>query len=181
MPRSVTCARSPSIISDFQRECTPSYYNNESETKTGSDGREKYRHFLGETYGPGWTAFEKMLQDWRDKGDLDGMACPDGRADEEVVMNKNTGITIEDLAEPLTYGVEAFISPEYARAERDLLWPKVWQMAGRLEDIPEVGNFITYNILDESIVIVRTGPTRSRPFTMSVRTAAASSSTHRTT
>ncbi len=73
-------------------------------------------------------------------------------------MNKNIGITIEDLAEPLTYGVEAFISPEYARAERDLLWPKVWQMAGRLEDIPEVGNFITYNILDESIVIVRTGP-----------------------
>ncbi len=73
-------------------------------------------------------------------------------------MNKQVEITAEDLAEPLTYPVEAFISPEYARAERDLLWPKIWQMAGRLEDIPEVGNFITYNILDESIVIVRTGP-----------------------
>ncbi len=72
-------------------------------------------------------------------------------------MNKKIEITDADLAEPLTYPVEAFISPEYARAERDLLWSKIWQMAGRLEDIPEVGNFITYNILDESIVIVRTG------------------------
>jgi cation diffusion facilitator CzcD-associated flavoprotein CzcO len=60
-------------ISYLQRECTPSYYNNEGETHTGSDGREKYRHFLGETYGPGWTAFEQMLQDWRDKGDLAGL------------------------------------------------------------------------------------------------------------
>ena len=60
-------------LTDFQSACTPSYYNNESETKTGSDGRAKYRHFLGETYGPGWTAFEKLLKDWRDKGDLDGM------------------------------------------------------------------------------------------------------------
>ena len=49
-------------------------------------------------------------------------------------------ITVEDLAEPLTYPVDAFVSPEYARAERDRLWPRVWQMAGRLEDIPEPGS-----------------------------------------
>ena len=76
-------------------------------------------------------------------------------------------ITAEDLAEPLTYPVDAFVSPEYARAERELLWPRVWQMAGRLEDIPEAGNFITYNILDESVVIVRTAAASSstRPMT----------------
>ena len=71
-------------------------------------------------------------------------------------MNKPVKISVEDLAKPLTYGVEAVISPEYAKAERDLLWPKVWQMAGRVEEIPEVGNFITYDILDDSIIIVRT-------------------------
>ena len=60
-------------ISALQRECTPSYYNNEGETRVGSDGREKYRHFLGETYGPGWQAFEQVLQDWRDSGDLAGL------------------------------------------------------------------------------------------------------------
>ncbi len=68
------------------------------------------------------------------------------------------GISIEDLAEPLTYPVDAFTCPEYARAERDLLWPKIWQMAGRLEDLPEVGSFFTYNIGDESIIIVRSAP-----------------------
>ena len=63
-------------------------------------------------------------------------------------MNKQINISIEDLAEPLTYPVEAFISPEYAKAERELLWPKVWQMAGRLEDIPEVGNYFIWRQRD---------------------------------
>jgi cation diffusion facilitator CzcD-associated flavoprotein CzcO len=60
-------------LTELRRECTPGYYNNEGETRIGSDGKEKYRSFLGETYGPGWTAFENMLQQWRDKGDLAGL------------------------------------------------------------------------------------------------------------
>src|SRR5262249_44847419 len=47
---------------------------------------------------------------------------------------------------------------EYARQERDKLWRKVWQQAGRVEEIPEVGNYLTYDILDDSIVVVRTAP-----------------------
>jgi len=75
-------------------------------------------------------------------------------------MNKQADIiareiSAEDLSEPLTYPVEAFTSPEYAKAERDKLWPKVWQMAGRVEEIPEVGNFITYDIGDDSIIVIR--------------------------
>jgi len=70
-------------------------------------------------------------------------------------MNKSTNIAVEDLSEPLTYSVEAFISPEYAKAEADRLWAKVWQMAGRVEEVPEVGNYITYEIGADSILIVR--------------------------
>jgi nitrite reductase/ring-hydroxylating ferredoxin subunit len=73
-------------------------------------------------------------------------------------------ISVEDLAEPLTYPVEAFLSPEYAAAEADRLWAKVWQMAGRVEEIPEVGSFITYQIGDESILIVRAAPERIKAF-----------------
>ncbi len=78
-------------------------------------------------------------------------------------MNKQAEIDVkqltdEDLNEPLTYPVDAFVSREYAEAEDELLWGRVWQMAGRLEDIPEVGMFLTYNILDESIIIIRTAP-----------------------
>ena len=67
-------------------------------------------------------------------------------------------LTDEDLGEPLTYPVDAFISRDYAAAEDELLWSKVWQMAGRVEEVPEVGDFVTYDIGDESIVIVRTSP-----------------------
>lgn len=79
-------------------------------------------------------------------------------------MNKPVNISVEDLAEPLTYPVEAFISPEYAKAEREKLWPKIWQMAGRLEEIPKVGDFFTYNILDESIIIVRAAADKIKAF-----------------
>ena len=62
------------------------------------------------------------------------------------------------LERPLSVPTEAYLSPGYARAERDQLWRKVWLQAGRLEDIPGVGDFITYDILDDSVIIVRTGP-----------------------
>jgi phenylpropionate dioxygenase-like ring-hydroxylating dioxygenase large terminal subunit len=73
-------------------------------------------------------------------------------------VNKPVAISVEDLAEPLTYPVEAFVSREYAQEEIDRLWAKVWQIAGRVEEIPDVGDYITYEIRDESILIVRTAP-----------------------
>ena len=63
----------------------------------------------------------------------------------------------EQLKQPVLVPPEAYISPEYARAEQDRLWRKVWLQAGRVEDIPEVGNFITYEVLTDSVIIVRTG------------------------
>lgn len=79
-------------------------------------------------------------------------------------MNKPANINVEDLAEPLTYPVEAFLSPEYAKTEAEKLWPKIWQMAGRVEEIPEVGDYITYDILDDSILIVRAAPDKLKAF-----------------
>jgi len=67
-----------------------------------------------------------------------------------------TDNTKEELSEPVTIPVEAYISEEYARAERDKLWRKVWLQAGRLEEIPNVGDFLSYDILDDAVLIVRT-------------------------
>jgi nitrite reductase/ring-hydroxylating ferredoxin subunit len=64
----------------------------------------------------------------------------------------------ELLSQPVTIGVEAYLSEDYARAERDKLWRKVWQQVGRVEDLPKVGSFLTYDILDDSVIVVRTGP-----------------------
>jgi phenylpropionate dioxygenase-like ring-hydroxylating dioxygenase large terminal subunit len=63
----------------------------------------------------------------------------------------------EELSAPTTIGVEAYISERYARAERDQLWRKVWQQVGRVEELPEVGSYLTYDILDDSVIVVRTG------------------------
>ena len=64
----------------------------------------------------------------------------------------------EELSEPMTIGVDVYVSEDYARAERDKLWRKVWQQVGRVEEIPEVGGYLTYDILDDSIIVVRSGP-----------------------
>ena len=82
----------------------------------------------------------------------------------EINFDKPVEIGVEDLAEPLTYPVEAFLSKEYAEAEKEKLWPKVWQHAGRVEELPEVGDFLTYEIGDDSVIVVRTAPDAFKAF-----------------
>ncbi|MCB2078844.1 MAG: aromatic ring-hydroxylating dioxygenase subunit alpha [Novosphingobium sp.] len=55
----------------------------------------------------------------------------------------------------VTYPTGAFLSKEYLEAEKRLLWPKVWQMVERVEDLPNPGDWMTYNVADESIVVLR--------------------------
>lgn len=62
----------------------------------------------------------------------------------------------EDLTTTVRVPAEAYISPEYARAEQDRLWRKVWLQAGRIDDIAEVGSYITFDIGPDSVIIVRT-------------------------
>ncbi len=50
---------------------------------------------------------------------------------------------------------ERYYDPEFARLERAHLWPRVWQMACRLEEIPAPGDFVEYSICDQSILVVR--------------------------
>ncbi|MFB4298662.1 flavin-containing monooxygenase [Actinomadura sp. NTSP31] len=51
--------------SNFERECTPGYYNGE--------GEKRIRSHLGEPYWPGFYAMEDLLRAWRDAGDMEGM------------------------------------------------------------------------------------------------------------
>jgi len=70
----------------------------------------------------------------------------------------------EPLSEAVTIGPEAYVSEDYARAERDRLWRKVWLRVGRIEEIPEVGQFLSYEVLDDSIVVVRTAADKLKAF-----------------
>ncbi len=48
-----------------------------------------------------------------------------------------------------------YYDPEFFAMETELLWPRVWQMACRLEEIPRPGDFVEYEILDKSVVVAR--------------------------
>ncbi|WP_375397614.1 SRPBCC family protein [uncultured Sphingomonas sp.] len=67
-------------------------------------------------------------------------------------------------AEPVLIPAEAYISEAYARAENEKLWAKVWQWACRVEEIPKVGDFVTYDILDESIIVTRASKDEIRAY-----------------
>jgi phenylpropionate dioxygenase-like ring-hydroxylating dioxygenase large terminal subunit len=51
---------------------------------------------------------------------------------------------------------ERYFAADFYQAEVEQLWPRVWQMACRLEEIPAPFDFVEYEILDQSIVVVRT-------------------------
>jgi phenylpropionate dioxygenase-like ring-hydroxylating dioxygenase large terminal subunit len=59
------------------------------------------------------------------------------------------------MRDPLHVPRERYYDREFFELEKEHLWPKVWQMACRLEEIPEPGDFVEYEICDQSIIVVR--------------------------
>jgi len=60
--------------------------------------------------------------------------------------------------------LERYTSRAFHDMEVEKVWKKVWQMACREEEIPEVGDRTTYEIADLSVLIVRTAPNEIRAF-----------------
>ncbi len=50
---------------------------------------------------------------------------------------------------------ERYYSKEFFELECNSLWADSWQVACRLEDIPNVGDYAEYTIVDQSILILR--------------------------
>ncbi|WP_250961736.1 aromatic ring-hydroxylating dioxygenase subunit alpha [Pseudomonas sp. CG7] len=48
-----------------------------------------------------------------------------------------------------------YISPQFLQLENERMWPKVWQVACRLEEIPHVGDYVTFDVIGESIIVTR--------------------------
>jgi phenylpropionate dioxygenase-like ring-hydroxylating dioxygenase large terminal subunit len=69
------------------------------------------------------------------------------------------GIEVTDRARK-----ERYYDADFYRLEAEQLWPRVWQMACRLEEIPEPGDFAEYEILDQSVLVVRAGDGEVRAF-----------------
>jgi len=65
---------------------------------------------------------------------------------------------------PSKVPVEQYTTREYHDLEVEKIWSKVWQMACREEEIPEVGDHQVYEIADHSIIVVRSAPNRIQAF-----------------
>lgn len=48
-----------------------------------------------------------------------------------------------------------YTSAEFLALEIELLWKRVWQMAGRSDQVPDPGDFLEYQIADQSYLVVR--------------------------
>src|SRR3546814_9605915 len=56
---------------------------------------------------------------------------------------------------PHGISVGRYIDPGFAKLEFEKLWSKVWQVAARLDEIPQAGDYSVYEIGDQSVVVVR--------------------------
>ena len=60
------------------------------------------------------------------------------------------------ITNPERIPAKRYYDEAFYRLECEKLWPHVWQMACRLEQIPNVGDWTDYRILDKSVIVVRT-------------------------
>ncbi|RYD18201.1 MAG: aromatic ring-hydroxylating dioxygenase subunit alpha, partial [Lysobacteraceae bacterium] len=51
---------------------------------------------------------------------------------------------------------QRYYDEEFYRLETERLWPHVWQMACRLEQIANVGDYVEYTNLGKSVIVVQT-------------------------
>jgi phenylpropionate dioxygenase-like ring-hydroxylating dioxygenase large terminal subunit len=56
---------------------------------------------------------------------------------------------------PHGISVGRYIDPAFLKLEFDRLWSKVWQVAARVDEIPEPNDYTVYEIGDQSVLLVR--------------------------
>lgn len=70
---------------------------------------------------------------------------------------------------PVEIATDRYTSPEIQQREREAIWMKVWQIAGRADELPEPGDWKEYRILDQSFLIVRGKDSELRGFVNACR------------
>jgi phenylpropionate dioxygenase-like ring-hydroxylating dioxygenase large terminal subunit len=50
---------------------------------------------------------------------------------------------------------DRYYSREFMQREWDMLWTRIWHIAGRLADIPDAGDFVVHDFMKESVIAMR--------------------------
>ncbi len=93
-----------------------------------------------------WLTYQRLL-------DSDTHPVPD-------VLRRENPISLP----PSEIPVERYTSRAFFDLEVERLWKRVWQMACREEDIPDVGDYIVYEIAGMSFLVARVAPARFKAF-----------------
>ena len=60
--------------------------------------------------------------------------------------------------------IERYFAKDWHDLEVERVWRKTWQMACRVEEIPNVGDHVIYEIVHDSLIVVRLGPDEIRAY-----------------
>lgn len=88
--------------------------------------------------------------------------CP-GPSTKEMILSDGWDVPEQLVAESYEFlgdediPYERYTSKEFFDQEMNKMWSKVWQWACREEHIPEVGDFVVYDVGYHSIIVVRAG------------------------
>jgi phenylpropionate dioxygenase-like ring-hydroxylating dioxygenase large terminal subunit len=81
-----------------------------------------------------------------------------------MALTREVGQTWPDGVPDSLVTAEAYTSRSFAEREAEMLWPTVWQMACREQELERVGDFVTYDVVDDSIIMVRSAPGEIRAY-----------------
>ncbi|MGV9797477.1 aromatic ring-hydroxylating oxygenase subunit alpha [Mycobacterium sp. NPDC003449] len=84
----------------------------------------------------------------------------------------DNGIGLRDIAAdryPMNITTDRYVDPDYVERERDNIWLRVWQVAGRESELGDVGDWKEYRLLDQSFLLVRGKDHRIRGFVNACR------------
>ena len=85
-------------------------------------------------------------------------------------MNTARGLADFSFDEyPMQVTTERYTSRDYAEREREAIWMRVWQMVGRVDELPKAGDWKEYRIYDQSYIIVRSKDEHLRGFVNACR------------
>jgi phenylpropionate dioxygenase-like ring-hydroxylating dioxygenase large terminal subunit len=73
--------------------------------------------------------------------------------DEAVSALRSVPLGVRD---PELIPAKRYYDPDFFELEKQKLWRSVWQMACRLEQIPQFGDYVEYRIFEKTVIIVRT-------------------------
>ena len=84
-----------------------------------------------------------------------------------IMDQKTSGLSIRyamDPEFPDRVPKERYYDADFYQLEVERLWPRVWQMACRLEEIPRPHDVVEYELLDQSVMVLRTDDMGVRAF-----------------